>query len=115
MRTAFGLLSDAADSPPESEVRVAIVTAGFPPPLVNFEIRLRNGQTMQPDLCWPQFQVAIDYEGDHHRVGRDQWNRDIRRFRAFNDENWRIFRATAEDYRAHHRLLWWLTRNLPVA
>lgn len=115
MRAAFEMLSDAADSPPESEVRVAIVMAGFPPPLANSEIRLRNGETMQPDLSWPQYKVAIDYEGDHHRVGREQWNSDIRRFRAFNDESWRIYRATADDYRAPHKILLWLARNLPAA
>ena len=114
MRMAFDLLSDAADSAPESEVRVAIVTAGFPPPLVNAEIRLRSGETMHPDLSWPQFKVAIDYEGDHHRVERDQWNRDIRRFRLFNDETWRIYRATADDYRAPHKVLLWLARTLPA-
>ena len=114
MRTAFGLLSEAADSPPESEVRVAIFTAGFPPPTVNAEIVLSNGETFRPDLSWPRFKVAIDYEGDHHRVGRDQWNRDIRRFRSFRDENWRVYRATAEDYRSPHSLLVWLAKHLPT-
>ena len=113
MREAFDLLSNAADSPPESEMRVAIVMAGFPLPEVNSEIRLRSGETMQPDLSWPQFKVAIDYEGDHHRVGRDQWNRDIRRFRAFNDDTWRIYRATADDYGAPHKVLLWLAKNFP--
>ena len=112
MRTALGLLSSAADSPPESELRVAIVTAGFPPPIVNAEIKMKSGEMFQPDLSWPHDKVAIDYEGDHHRVHRDQWNRDIRRFRTFHDESWRVYRATADDYRTPHRILIWLAQNL---
>jgi hypothetical protein len=115
MRTALGLLTNAADSAPESEVRVAIIRAGFPPPSVNKEIRLANGVTLHPDLSWPSFKVAIDYDGDHHRVKRDQWNRDIQRFRKLADAGWRIYRATAEDYRSPQQLLLWLARNLPPA
>ncbi len=39
MRTAFDLLSDRSDSAPESEVRVAVVLAGFPP---------RQSRSMEP-------------------------------------------------------------------
>jgi hypothetical protein len=114
MRTAFGLLSDRSDSAPESEVRVATVLAGFPPPLVNAEIRMPDGEPFQPDLSWPDHKVAVDYDGDHHRVNRDQWNRDIRRFRILDDQDWRVYRATADDYRQPHKLLMWLAHNLPV-
>lgn len=114
MRTALALLSDRSDSAPESEVRVAIHEAGFPPPEVNVEVRLPSGETLQPDMSWPEHKVAIDYEGEHHRVNRDQWNRDIRRFRLFEDAGWRNFRATADDYRSPHKLLIWLARHLPT-
>ena len=114
MREAFGLLSDASDSAPESELRVAIVVAGFPPPEVNEPIRT-GGEIMHPDLSWHRLKVAIEYEGDHHRVDRSQWSRDIRRFRTFTDAGWSIYRATAHDYRAPHKLLLWLGRNLPAA
>jgi hypothetical protein len=114
MRMAFGLLSDASDSAPESEVRVAIGGAGFPSPEVNVPIGA-NGETLHPDLSWLRFKIAIDYEGDHHRVDRTQWNRDIQRFRIFADAGWRIYRATADDYRSPHNLLLWLARNLPAA
>jgi hypothetical protein len=115
MRTASRLLSNASDSAAESEVRVAISCAGFPPPEVNVPIRLPNGETLHPDLSWARFKVAIEYDGDHHRVDRAQWNRDIQRFRIFADAGWRIYRATADDYRSPERLLLWLARHLPLA
>ncbi len=113
MRSAIVLLSDLADSAPESELRVAIIQAGFPPPRVNEEIFLSRGGSVHPDMSWPQFRVAIDYEGDHHRVEREQWRHDIRRFSDLEDDRWRTYRATGDDYRSPHRLLGWLGRALP--
>lgn len=114
MRLALDLVTDAADSAPESEVRVAIILAGFPAPSINEEVRLESRVVLRPDLSWPDLKVAIDYEGDHHRVDRDQWSRDIQRFRMLADAGWRIYRATADDYRSPQKLLLWLARNLPV-
>jgi hypothetical protein len=115
MRAGLELLSDSADSPPESELRVAVYLAGFPPPRVNEEILLSSGSTLHPDLGWPNFRVAIDYEGDHHRVDREQWRTDIRRFSELHDDGWRTYRATGDDYRSPHRLLTWLGRHLPAS
>ena len=113
LRSAIGLLSDAADSAPESELRVAIIQAGFPAPLVGEEVFLSRGGSVHPDLSWPRFRVAIDYEGDHHRTERDQWRHDIRRFSNLEEDRWRTYRATGDDYRSPHRLLGWLGRTLP--
>jgi hypothetical protein len=113
MRVAFGLLSDAADSAPESELRVAIIDAGFPPPAVNLPLEMPGGERFSPDLSWPELKIAIEYEGDHHRSDREQWNHDIRRFAALQDAGWWIYRATAEDYRSPHRLILWLAQRMP--
>ena len=114
MRTAVELLSDAADSPPESELRVAIIGAGFPPPAVNEAVDMAT-ERIHPDLSWPDLKIAIEYEGEHHRQDREQWNRDIRRFSTMQDAGWWFYRATAEDYRSPHRLLLWLAQRMPPA
>ncbi len=111
MRTAIGMLSDRSDSATESELRVAIVLAGFPDPLVNAEVEV-GGRSAHPDLSWPDHRVAIEYEGDHHRTERDQWHRDIRRDGGYGDSGWSLYRATAEDYHRPHDLLLWLARRL---
>lgn len=112
MQLGLPLLSDRADSAPESELRVSIILAGFPSPDVNVEIRLRSGVPAQPDLSWPAQKVAIEYEGKHHRTDRGQWHRDIRKHTGLQEENWSVYRATADDYQSPGRLLAWLSRHL---
>ncbi len=112
LRAAIDMLSDRSDSAPETELRVAIILAGFPPPLVNAELEV-GGRQVYPDLSWPDHRVAIEYEGDHHRTEGDQWHRDIRRDGGYGDDGWSLYRGTAEDYRSPHQLLLWLARRLP--
>jgi hypothetical protein len=85
-RRALALLSDRAESYRESILRVSIVLAGFPTPEVNFEIRDAGGRFVaRVDLAWPRARVVIEYEGDHHRTDRAQWQRDLRRVEALQD------------------------------
>jgi hypothetical protein len=111
LRAALDMISDSSDSAPESELRVAILLAGFPPPAVNIEVRLGD-RTVRPDLSWPDRLVAIEYEGDHHRTDRNQWHRDIHRDTSYEDFGWARYRATSQDYASPHRMLLWLGRRL---
>jgi hypothetical protein len=100
MRTALAHLTDRSDSAPESELRLAIVLAGLPAPSVNRAIRDEAGRLVAtPDLSWPSLRVALEYEGDHHRVDRDQWHHDVERFGRLQEIGWVALRATSADYR----------------
>ena len=112
MRQALALLNGRADSPPESELRVAIHLAGLPSPTVNGEIRLSREIVIHPDLSWGAQRIAVEYEGDHHRTGRSQWHDDIRRAAALQEDGWQIYRATSSDYANAERLIAWLSRRL---
>ena len=106
MRSALLLISGWADSPPESELRVAISESRLPTPAVNRPIRDdRRRLIATPDLSWPNLRVAVEYEGDHHRVDRDQWHRDVERFGRLQELGWVILRATSIDYRHPEALL----------
>jgi hypothetical protein len=79
-RAALPLLSDRAESYRESILRALILTAGFPAPEVNHEVRDERGRILaRVDLAWPDHRVAHEYEGDHHRTDRAQWQRDLPR------------------------------------
>ena len=80
-------------SRPESLLRVLLGQAGLPEPVLNTPIG-RHGY--QPDLLWPEFKVALEYEGDYHRQRR-QFRDDIRRIESIVDDGWMTAKASADD------------------
>lgn len=59
-RSALGYVRRKVDSPMETRLRMLLVLAGIPEPLVNHEIRNVDGELLRRfDLCWP--------EGVHNR------------------------------------------------
>jgi hypothetical protein len=113
MRLTLPLLSDRADSPPESEIRMAIWARGLPMPLINCPIRDARGVLIAtPDFSWPDHKVLLEYEGDHHRVDAHQWHHDVERFGRTQEIGWISLRATAQDYRNPNPLLTRLERVL---
>ena len=106
LRAALPLLCERADSAPESEIRIAILAAGLPAPDVNEPVYDSHGVFVaQPDLTWRSYRVALEYEGDHHRTDREQWNEDIRRINALQLIDWVAIRASSPDYRRPGALL----------
>lgn len=68
-----------AESPPETRLRLALIRAGLPEPVLNHVVRGPAGApVLWPDAAYPQRRIALQYEGAHHN-GEDQYLRDIRR------------------------------------
>lgn len=82
-------------SPRETQLRLAIVDAGLPEPSVTAPVAI-DGITYHPDLSYLRERIAIEYEGDHHRTQRRQWNLDIRRAQAFANAGWVYLRVTRD-------------------
>lgn len=69
----------------ETRLRLLLVQAGLPDPAVNDWVRLDDGTPIhRPDLSWPQWRVAVDYDGRHH-ADRD----DLADVRAGRASDWR--------------------------
>lgn len=67
-REAAELIRVGADSPPETKLRLALQRAGLPEPILNYVVRDLNGQDCSwPDLALPEWKVALEYDGAHHR------------------------------------------------
>lgn len=97
-RLALPLLHAGSESPAESALRVVLHDAGIVPPCLNYRIHSREGSFVaRVDMAYPDQRLVIEYEGDHHRVDRDQWHKDIRRQARLEDLGWRVIRATAAD------------------
>ena len=97
MRAAISLLEPRSDSPPETRLRLLLVRAGLPRPVANRDVLVDGAWLARPDLSYPQLRIAIEYDGDHHRTSRAQWQRDIGRRRVLEDAGWLLIVVTADD------------------
>lgn len=98
LRTLMPTMTDRADSPPESTMRLRFIRAGLPVMLVNAEIHSASGVFLaQPDLQIRRYKMAIDYEGDHHRTDAKQWRKDLARVPRLQDAGWHHTRISADD------------------
>lgn len=61
---------------------------------------LDGGAFAYLDMGWPDLMVAVEYDGDHHRVDRCQYVKDIRRLEALQRIGWPVVRVVAEDHPA---------------
>jgi hypothetical protein len=97
-RRALSLIDPGAESPRETWLRLLLIRAGFPPPQTQIPVYDGYGALVAVlDMGWQDLKLAVEYEGDHHRTDRRQFNRDIRRAEAVTELGWMDVRITAED------------------
>ena len=95
-----------SDSVQETRTRLALMLFGLPIPQTQYGITdSENGYTYTVDMAYPQYKVAIEYDGDHHRTSKAQWRRDQEKRGVLVGRRWLVFVATAasianEDARA---------------
>ncbi|NYG59750.1 very-short-patch-repair endonuclease [Nocardioides daedukensis] len=95
-RKAFAHVRERVDSPMESRLRMLLVLAGLPEPEVNMEIRLGDGTVARRyDLCWKDVRVIVEYDGRQHVEVRENWENDLKRREAIDEDGWRIIVITA--------------------
>lgn len=92
-------------SRPESLLRILLVRCGLPEPVINGDVLDPAGRFIaMPDLLWPEFRVALEYQGDHHREKR-QFRKDISRLERLADEGWLIIQVSASELYANPQLI----------
>jgi len=99
LRAAHGWVRAGTDSAPETRLRLLLVRAGLPEPEVNPTVVLRRFGAAHPDLAYRDARVAIEYDGDHHRSDRRQFEHDILRLESFARDDWRVIRVVAAHLR----------------
>lgn len=86
-----------ADSRPETLTRLLLVDAGLPEPAIQPAIEVEDGtETLHPDLAYPEWRIAFEYEGERH-LEPGRWKRDITRREKFETAGWRVVRVTSDD------------------
>jgi very-short-patch-repair endonuclease len=97
-RSAARSVRARVDSPMETPLRLLIVHAGLPERETNRDVISSHGGWLAcPDLSYPEWKIAIEYDGDHHRVDSRQWRRDIARRENLEADGWIVLVITAVD------------------
>lgn len=95
-RKALARVRSGVESPKETELRLLLEEAGIPRAECGFELRDAGGRSIGWfDLAWPDFKVIAEYDGDQHRSSTRQYERDIARFDAAAEADWRVIRVRA--------------------
>lgn len=98
-REALPLVREGVDSPQETRTRLLLVRAGLPEPEVGLGARDDGGQWIaRPDLSYPTYKIAIEYDGAHH-ASLEQWEFDVERDRVYADHGWLLIRVTRRTLR----------------
>lgn len=92
-KIALQLARVGSDSAPETRLRLAVVRAGLPEPHLNVSIPLGPGVERTPDQSFPEFKVAVEYDGDSHS-DPEQVARDVSREEDYAAGGWTQVRIT---------------------
>ena len=96
LASAFARVRSGTDSPQETRLRLDLVDAGLPEPVVNPVIHDAAGEQIAiGDLAYPEWRVLVEYDGEHHREDRAQYARDVERLDDLARAGWRVIRFNA--------------------
>jgi hypothetical protein len=96
-RDARDDLRAGVDSAPETKIRMIIMGAGLPEPVVNDVVWLSPTVRRRPDLHYAHWRIAIQYDGRGHEAA-GQLNSDIHRDDDFSVHGWVTVRAASDIY-----------------
>lgn len=98
IRRALADARERVESPKETELRLLLQNAGFPEPVVNYEIRAPGtGERFRLDLSYPSLRIAIEYDGFWHSTDKERHRADRRKDDVLHELGWRVVRAADRD------------------
>jgi Protein of unknown function (DUF559) len=94
---ALAFVDGGAESPQESRVRLILVRAGFPAPQTQISFADEFGaERIRVDMGWPEWKVAVEYDGVQHWTDARQRSWDIDRIAILESLGWVVIRVSAE-------------------
>ncbi|RZU65805.1 uncharacterized protein DUF559 [Microterricola gilva] len=83
-----------AESRPETLLRLLLVDAGLPEPLLNQVLRGPAGAFLgRVDMVFPLWRIVVEYDGDQHRTSRSQYERDLSRLEGIRRAGWLVIQV----------------------
>lgn len=96
LREALPQICVGAASSAETDLRLALIRAGLPEPALDYDVVGLGGEFIgYTEFAYPAYRVLVEYEGDHHRTDRAQWNRDIEKHAKAAAAGWAVLRLTS--------------------
>lgn len=92
---ALELAPENADSPPEVDLYLLLVSNGLPAPICNYPVRDEQGQ-MFVDLAYPELKFGLEYEGAYHAGDVRQMRHDRNRQNRLSQQGWSILFVTKD-------------------
>lgn len=99
LEVALDLVDPGSASPKETWLRLLLIRAGLPRPTTQIPV-MAGAQRYYLDMGWEHLMVAVEYDGEQHRLDPAQYAWDIRRREALDRLGWIVIRVIASDRRA---------------
>lgn len=98
LERALELADPGSQSPKETWLRLLLIEAGLPRPTTQIPVMIAGGaRVYYLDMGWEGPMVAVEYDGEHHRLDRMQFTKDIRRSEDLERLGWIVIRVTVSD------------------
>ncbi|KUH95814.1 hypothetical protein [Mycobacterium sp. IS-1556] len=98
LRVALPLVDGGAESPRETWLRLLFIDAGLPRPTTQFVVHDEFGRYIRRiDMCWEEFKVGAEYDGEQHLNSRRQYVLDVQVNRALQRLRWHVVHVIKED------------------
>jgi hypothetical protein len=102
LRAAWPCVRDGASSRPETWTRLTLIEAGLPEPVLALPVYDRGGGFVgRVDMAYPEWKIAIEYEGTQHLLDPAQFSKDILRYERLAAEGWVVIRVTKTELFDH--------------
>ncbi|OBG16201.1 hypothetical protein A5768_05740 [Mycolicibacterium fortuitum] len=88
-----------AESPMESEARLAFIDGGLPLPELQYEIVDRRGQLWRVDFAWPEAMVVAEYESMDWHASREALKHDRLKVARLQECGWMSVPLVVDDVR----------------
>lgn len=86
---ALDLVDPGAQSPKETWLRLLLINAGFPRPSTQIPLLGVYGHPKYfLDMGWEDIMLAVEYDGEQHRLSRDQFVKDVERLEYIRRAGW---------------------------
>ncbi|WP_157250736.1 DUF559 domain-containing protein [Nonomuraea typhae] len=86
----LSMADGGAASPRESRLRVTFLEAGLPRPVTQIRVTLPASRHAYLDLGWPDYLLAVEYDGQNHHSTPDARAHDAARRTLLESLGWRV-------------------------